>query len=321
MLRGNPWRTRWAETPFPDPPRHQLQEIAEKHGFSTLNITRLPSTGVVNSIFALGDEAVLRIPKPVPDMIEDTYTESVAAPAAYGAGVRTPQLLVFDDDRDVVPDAPFTIYERVVGSPLSDLELLDDDEPALYRAVGREIAGLHRNVTVVEDPAGRLDQPGRWTTPAFTDPLTLDGFISDASAREVARLFERLRGAVEGVEYRRFVHQDIKPSNLMGSGRKFEAIIDWGDAGWGDPVFDFRYLPFRAAHYALEGYRSEMPIDGDSTAEARIIWDQIWSAVSSLNYLPNGARRGSDRDRPGSRAVDLIAFLLSDEGRSWRDAV
>lgn len=315
----SPWRSRWEDTLIPSPSGDQLRRVAEKHGFAGALVQPMEATGVANAIFAIGDDAVLRVPKSHEDMIADTYTESVAAPAAYAAGVRTPALLVFDDDRDIF-DVPYTIYERVAGTPLSQMRLGERDLERVYRAVGRELAVLHRDVAAVDDPLGRLDQPGRWSTPAFTDRLVRHGFISEESARLVRKLFERFRDAIsEASEFRRFVHQDIRPSNLMGSAGEFGAIIDWGDAGWGDPVYEFRYLPLRAAHFALLGYREVMPVDGDETAEARILWDQVWAAVSSLDYLPNTRLPGTNRDRPGARLVDLSEFLFSPESRHWLD--
>lgn len=38
---------------------------------------RLPSTGVINAIWALGDALVLRVPKDVDEARSDTLTESV----------------------------------------------------------------------------------------------------------------------------------------------------------------------------------------------------------------------------------------------------
>ena len=43
-------------------------------------------------------------------------------------------------------------------------------------------------------------------------------------------------------------------------------IIDWDDAGWGDPAMDLVSLPLRVVDHVLAGYRSVMPLDGDDTA-------------------------------------------------------
>ncbi|HTW09569.1 MAG TPA: hypothetical protein VME46_18835 [Acidimicrobiales bacterium] len=78
------------------------------------------STGVMHSVYALGDHLVLRVPKDHREAIADTYTGSVAAPVAHAAGVRTPALVVFDDERDIAP-VPLSIFERAAGEPLVHL--------------------------------------------------------------------------------------------------------------------------------------------------------------------------------------------------------
>ena len=53
------------------------------------------------------------------------------------------------------------------------------------------------------------------------------------------------------------------------------ALIDWGDAGWGDPTFDFRQIPLSAIPYVLEGYGDMAPEILGDTLKERIIWDKL----------------------------------------------
>jgi Ser/Thr protein kinase RdoA (MazF antagonist) len=263
--------------PTPD----QLAMIAEKHGFDRSDIQPMPSAGVVNAVYAVGDAIVLRVPTGVhPDAVADTLTESVAVPAARTAGIRTPALLIFDNSRDIV-EFPITVYERALGRDLGARG--DVDGPIvdrIYREVGRELATLHRDVIEVPDPDGYLDSYGRRTDLEFVEDLLLRGRLNRTDAAVMSSLFERVRPALERAEtMRRFLHQDVTPGNLMGKGDRFTAIIDWGDAGWGDPVQDFRYLPRAAVGAALAGYREIMPLDDDETAAARILWDQLCDVV------------------------------------------
>lgn len=278
----------------------------------------MESTGLVNWIYAIGEDAVLRIPSGRhPDGIADALTESVTVPAVHAAGIRTPRLLAFDDTRQIL-DVPYTIYQRVAGTDLGRLSLNDPAAESIYRGLGNELARLHSLVTRVDDPLGRLDAPDRWRTPEFAEPLFAKGFCDQHSLDIITELFDRLRSALpEPGTYRRFLHQDLKTSNVMGHDGSFAALIDWGDAGWGDPALEFRYLPMRATSWALDGYRTLMPLDGDAGAEARILWDQIWCAVHQLDHRPGPVPRGSNRDRPGARLIDLVGFLASSTGRAW----
>ncbi len=303
---------------FPEPSSTQVEALLEKHGLGHRAVARLPSTGVINTVIALGDDLVLRVPKATPDGLSDTYTESVAAPVAHAAGVKTPALVVFDDDLDIL-EVPYTIYERVAGGPLSTVALEEPDYSGVYREIGRDLAVLHQRVSVVDDPLGRLDNPGRWETPEFTQRLVRHGFITTDNAATIERLHAQLEPAIIlGRSSRRFLHDDAAPSNVMVSANgRYEAIIDWGDAGWGDSALDFCYLPMRAIPHALLGYREVMPLDMDETAEARILWDHIWSAVTRLDYRPDPSPRAATSARPGARLIDLIDFLAAKDGQAW----
>ena len=52
---------------------------------------------------------------------------------------------------------------------------------------------------------------------------------------------------------------------------RYEAIIDWGSAGLGDTALDFAGVPLRAVPHMLAGHREIAPLDGDETAEQRIV--------------------------------------------------
>src|SRR4051794_11637831 len=98
--------------PFPTLSDAQLTAICTRHGLPPGPFGRLSETGVVNAIFTIADRAVLRVPKDHPGCLRDTWTESVAVPAATASGVRTPGLLAFDPSCDIVA-APFGIFEWV----------------------------------------------------------------------------------------------------------------------------------------------------------------------------------------------------------------
>jgi len=49
---------------FPEVPAETMLMIAERHGLHTHTFSRLPSIGVFNAIYALGDDFILRIGVP-----------------------------------------------------------------------------------------------------------------------------------------------------------------------------------------------------------------------------------------------------------------
>jgi aminoglycoside phosphotransferase (APT) family kinase protein len=54
-------------------------------------------------------------------------------------------------------------------------------------------------------------------------------------------------------------------------------LIDWGDAGWGDPTLDFATIPIELITTAIEGYGGADRL-GDYP-EARFVWDHLHNAL------------------------------------------
>src|SRR5262249_23915275 len=98
------------------------------------------ATGVANRIYAT-QEVVLRVATDQAEIFWDARTESVAAPAAYAAGIQTPRLIAFDDSRTLL-DRPFSLWERVHGETLGLLELGPGQLSDCWRQVGRELFRL-----------------------------------------------------------------------------------------------------------------------------------------------------------------------------------
>ncbi len=300
------------------PDERQLRAIAAKYGYGDVAISPMPATGEVNWIYAMGEGAVLRISNNAhPDGVRDGLTESVAVPAVRDAGIRTPQLLALDNSHDII-DALFTIYERAPGQDLASsiaagLPLAD----RLYRQLGQELAKLHRDVTQVADPNGWLDNDPRWTSPEAMNNLLSNPRLDTRSADILASLYEQVEPSLRTAgTFRRFLHQDLSFGNVMACDGELSAIIDWGDAGWADPAQEFAYLPLAIVDTMLVGYREIMPLDGDDTAEARILWDHVGRAVYDL-YNRSALDDRPGRSAAGAQFIDLVGFLLSNRGQKW----
>ena len=110
-----------------------------------------------------------------------------------------------------------------------------------------------------------------------------------ATARRVERLAEELGSwAAEPIGIR-FIHDDVSPMNIMcATAGELLAIIDWGDAGWGDPSLDFAAMPLAAVPDAIEGHEEEAPGMLGALPEARVAWHKLIDAVDDVLDTPGG---------------------------------
>jgi aminoglycoside phosphotransferase (APT) family kinase protein len=273
-----------------NPPPDLVDAIFASHGISG-PWASLRATGIANRIYATRD-VVLRLATDHLEAIEDARTESVAAPAAYDAGILTPRLIAFDDSRSLI-DRPFSLWERVRGETLGLVALGETDSASAWRAVGRELSKLHHQVTACPDPHGYLDHPGRELgLDAMLEVAAASGCVRSADAEEAAAMISELRPQVAVDVDARFIHNDIHDMNIMCSPTgALRALIDWGDAGWGDPTLEFIAIPLQATTYALDGYESETPGALGDFAHARIIWDKLHLMLEEAWRTPGDSLR------------------------------
>lgn len=248
----------------------------------------LHATGVANRIYATRD-VVIRVAQEHPEALRDAKTESVAAPVAYAAGVLTPRLLVFDDSKELL-DGPYSVWERVNGETLGLLSSNPRSMPHTWHQVGHQLALLHVRVSQCDDPKGYLHEPQRsMNLKSLLDKLASTGRICRYLEKEISLLIHKLQAAVREEAKRCFLHSDISAMNIMCTrSDKLLALIDWGDAGWGDPTFEFARIPLLAIPYVLEGYREVAPdlLDG-TTLKERIIWDKLDYALEESLENPS----------------------------------
>ena len=178
--------------------------------------------------------------------------------------------------------------------PWTDLGLIDPpprQRAEIWRAVGRELAHLHLRVQECPDPRGWLDRPIReQDLGTLLEQLVKSRRADSHTAQGVERLIGELRPhLVQGVTTQ-FIHGDVHAMNVMCTpGGELLAIIDWGDAGWGDPAMDFGTIPLDEVSSALEAYEEEAPGILGGFPEARIAWDRLFNMMDDLSDAPERA--------------------------------
>lgn len=300
---------------FPNLTDETLAALAARHGFAGMPITPLPALGICNTLFRLGDNLILRVPRAHPTFTALTCKEALAVPAARAAGVRTPELIVFDDSLALLP-VPYTIYARVPGETLELLRLEPEETSDAWRAVGHDLALLHAGVCA-EGPISALTSETLDDPRTRVEELARKGYFSPIEAHWFTSWMERLAPAALTPVPPRFIHNDVQATNIIVGPEQYEyrALLDWGSCGWGDPAHDFAAMPLRAVPFLLAGYRAVRPLDADATAEARIVWRHLQIAL----WL---ARRGpqpglSWGEQPLGMLVEVLRFFLERPGELW----
>jgi len=274
------------QAPYVTLSRDQLDAVIGRHhlGISTDDVRPLPSMGIVHTIYAMGDGLVLRVPKAHPEAVSDSYTGMVATPVAHATGISTAALVAFDEELDIAP-VPLSVYERAPGKPLhSSLGVHLQEFESVWCHLGREVATLHASVQECPDPHGYLDEHDHLDDHVqLLEELRAAGYVGKDAATWLDEVLARIRPSLAlSNTYRRFIHGDVTPGNVLIHDARYRSIIDWDDAGWADPALEFAALPLRAVDMVLAGYRSVIPLDGDDSAEQRILWDKITGALRRL---------------------------------------
>ncbi|MEX2542238.1 MAG: aminoglycoside phosphotransferase family protein [Trueperaceae bacterium] len=294
-----------------------LSEISRRHDADSA--TPVQTGGICNAIYFLGDDLVLRVPRNDPDFVAALEREVIAVPAARTAGVRTPALVTFDDSRSLIA-VPYAVYERVPGQPLERLGLLPDAAPLALEELGRDLARLHDGVdrndgTEIDAVFVALDPRDA------ADELAERGSFTRMEANWLDQMLGRLAPAVEAPFEKRLCHGDTQGTNIMvaPASATYLALIDWGNATWDDPAKDFAGLPLGAIPFVLAGYRSVSRLEN---AEARILWWQLQNALYLLHRppLPELPKRAW-AERPMAQLLEITRFLITPQGRKWRDLV
>lgn len=307
------------------PPSHvpisddAVRAIAARHGLGDRTLTPLAQAGIINAVYLLGEDLVLRVPLDHPAHVAQARVEAVAIPAARAAGVRTPALVAYDDACDLLP-VPYLVVERVRGKTLGSLDLEPAATPDTWRSLGRDLALLHTGVGE-DGPACRLARPKPLPEAReLVEKRASDGWFTNLEARWLSGWLDRLAAAASKMPApARFLHLDVQATNVMVNPGSvaYLAILDWGCAGWGDPAWDFFGMPLRAVPSMLEGHRSVAPLDGDDSAEARILWRHL---QYSLAVLPRGAAPGMAwGERPLAWLLEVLRFFLEPPGPRWRE--
>jgi Ser/Thr protein kinase RdoA (MazF antagonist) len=277
------------DIPYFEPDEAVRRAVSERHRLVG-DWEALGPRGQVHSVFRVGD-AVVRIPRDDPEWISDTLTEMATLRGLAGTGFPTPALRGFDDALDLIP-VPYCVVDFFDGSPHEDWTV----EPRVLQGVGDALAWLHSEVKELPDPNGWLDWVEMEDARSSLQGAILINTITPEESAWCAAILDRLEPLLDQDLQRVFVHNDVHELNILASPTQ-TMLIDWGDAGWGDPCFDFSVLPPPWIPAVFAVYERQRPLP--EPVRARVVWNQLGKALRRL-------AGPEDRHWNGRRRLELM---------------
>ena len=231
--------------------------------YAGLPVSPVPSAGTVNAIYRLGDGLCVRLPR-VARYAADLEKECRWLPElAPRLPLRVPSLVAVG-----APDAefrfPWAVYRWIDGQPYGDG--LISDEITAAKDLAQFVTDLRRAPAVPEAPHGGR-RPLRQLDAATREAISAARGAVDSDAATAAWDLALRAPAWDGRPT--WIHADLLRPNLLVSGGRIHAVIDWGSAGVGDPAADVvpAWSVFGAAGRAA--FRAGLDVDDGTWRRAR----------------------------------------------------
>ncbi|WP_405058776.1 aminoglycoside phosphotransferase family protein [Kribbella sp. NBC_01505] len=179
--------------------------------------------------------------------------ESHAIEQAATVGVAVPEILTTS-----LGTPPYLILAEVAGTPSDDPDVLVQAVQAL-----RRLHGLHN---AEADWAGTL-------TPLIDELEKLESVIPDELADRLRATMPPFIAEVADVRPA-LLHGDVHTRHLYAVDGKLTAILDWGDACYGDPLYDLARLTITADPSIVLGAYGLTPTESlqRTLSRYRILW-------------------------------------------------
>ena len=280
--------------------RTELREASEPEALAA---------GAWSTAYALtvaGEPMVLRVGRHGADFAKDAVVAAVA-----GGTLPVPAVTA----RGEVSGWAYAVSERATGTPLDDLDAegVAAALPALFDVmdgIGRIDVGGHGYGQWEPDRVGpyrswpealvaiereKPREPG-WRAVLAASPIGMEPF--ERALHTLRRL------APDLPDERRMIHDDLLARNVLVEGDRITAVLDWGNAAFGDPLYDAAWLL-----YFWPWYPQWSAIDIDAAIRRRWRPDQIALRVYQIHIGLDSMAYCASRDRFDDVARNAEALL------------
>ena len=227
-----------------------------------LPVRAVASTGTVNAIYRLGNSLYARLPR-VQEWAQDLDKEWHWLPRlAPHLSLRVPEPVGKGRPAHSYPFS-WAIYRWIQGQPYAD-ELVDDESRAA-EDLARFVLELRRVDIVGAPRAGR--RPLRELDAVTREAIESARGVIDSDAAAAA--WERALAAPEWRGTPVWIHTDLLRPNVLVSGGRLRAVIDFGSVGVGDPAADGIAAWSVFGPVGRERFRDALDVDDGTWDRAR----------------------------------------------------
>lgn len=183
--------------------------------------------GTSHSLFRLGDELAVRLPRREWAWNEAAKEAAIVPHVAPHIPVAVPEPVALGQPSDRYP-YQWSVVRWIEGS-LAPIEEVSEDTPFALAAVIRALHGI--------DATDRTWIPNRGRPVApDDDELVRLNIAALGGNPKLTAIWEDALSAPAWAEPGRWVHADLHVGNLLFREGKLTGVIDWGSAGVGDPA-------------------------------------------------------------------------------------
>lgn len=254
----------------------------------TFSHAALNDLGEDHAVVILDDEWVFRFPRTADAAERGAYERRLLARLKPVSNLPTP------DYQFVATDGGFGGYRRIPGQ-----ELIERDYAALAAPVRErvldQIAQFLSRLHGLPNEAPRavetssLHTNAAWFAERYAERRSrLMGPLGPLLLAAADRFYEAFPAAVE-TQARTLIHRDFTADHILlhPAGERLAGVIDFTDAGMGDPAFDFAFLwaygdeaAEQVAHQYAAGEDAAAILSRSRWWFARYRIDQVWRALS-----------------------------------------
>ena len=235
-------------------PKHDLDtiifsSILKKHNLGELISVKEIATGLINPVYLLNNNLILRIDLEKYENPDKFKREAILYKILPKFKIPTPDLIAFDDTKDLL-DTPYMLISYILGENLLQTftKLTPTQQKEISFQLGqiaKQIHSLKPNDIGHEDLFSDIDSWAKWTMDDFETQWKLvinTDFLSKVEKDEISVLYEKFK-KLNLSDKGRLAHGDFSAGNIQINDGKIVGVFDFEFSFIADPFWDLQKLP------------------------------------------------------------------------------